>query len=64
MQIHGVRLPQGWVSVSVNNDTVQITESVYGADAAARMQGQMFQVIDELQDLIDSKKVLTNTCNP
>ena len=60
MNIFGVRLPQGFVSISVNNDTVQITENVYGANEAARMQGELFRVIDELQDLIDAKRVLPN----
>ena len=60
MDIHGVRYPQGWVSVTIGKNDAQIMESIDTPDEAARLQGQMFQVIDELQDLIDSKKVLPN----
>lgn len=61
MDIHGVRYPQGWVSISIRRNDVQIQISVDTPKEAARIQGQMFQVIDELQDLIDASKVLPNT---
>ena len=60
MDIHGVRYPQGWVSVTIRKNDVQVIESIDSANEAARLQGQMFQVIDELQDLIDAQKVLPN----
>jgi len=60
MDIHGVRYPQGWVSVTISKNDVQIIESIDKPDEAARLIGQMCQVIQELEDMIDSKRVLPN----
>ena len=60
MDIHGVRYPQGWVSVTIRKNDLQIMESISNPDKACRMIGQMCQVIQELEDMIDSKRVLPN----
>ena len=61
MDIHGVRYPQGWVSVTIRKNDLQIMESIANPDEACQMIGQMCQVIQELEDMIDSKRVLPNT---